>query len=577
MIISLSRREKATQPSKAKGIASLVVLVLILSTAHSANAQFTLGDFEDPNDTDGWVPAIAPDFPDSTYLEHAQVFGSGGETSGTGAMRVEFNANNGTQIGGSGWGVRLDTGFDPNTTPSPLYQAFNKVAASESDWFLEFDATILAGEWSNYIAAPSFGINIAVNSDNSTDPEGGFHQFGNIFGNIAGAPADPTITYKGRIPMSQLTLSENSPFFQLNIGSFGQFAHNGGPTEGVDVYFDNIRFVPAPPTIETTLFSWETPDDGNTPGIDERFEGWSDAGLNQPMGMDPGDSEAHVHSIATVGNTHGNFALQIDREGEPGQPFPPGPTFFWGSIFRLDSDTNPDPNVQVIDPVIQARIDDLVAKINTASAFAFDVRFDEGEELYTPTFTGWEIAVQAGENGFFQGASQFLDGIPPVGSTTTIVIQTSSMFDQSTQALGSLDQAGLLSGSAFQIALATNTDGGSVYQIDNFRLITELATADFDADLDVDGDDFLIWQRNAGKFSGNAIHSDGDTNGDGFVDGTDLATWESQYGTVNTQVAALSSPPIQGQALATQVPEPTAAMLLAVGIVAAGLRRKRWA
>ena len=53
--------------------------------------------------------------------------------------------------------------------------------------------------------------------------------------------------------------------------------------------------------------------------------------------------------------------------------------------------------------------------------------------------------------------------------------------------------------------------------------------ADFDNDGDVDGRDFLIWQRNAGTVGNEFVL--GDANGDGDVDDADLAIWELQYGT----------------------------------------------
>ncbi len=55
------------------------------------------------------------------------------------------------------------------------------------------------------------------------------------------------------------------------------------------------------------------------------------------------------------------------------------------------------------------------------------------------------------------------------------------------------------------------------------------ASADFDADGDVDGNDFLAWQRGLGA-AGNATAEDGDADGDQDVDGDDLATWKVQFG-----------------------------------------------
>jgi hypothetical protein len=51
--------------------------------------------------------------------------------------------------------------------------------------------------------------------------------------------------------------------------------------------------------------------------------------------------------------------------------------------------------------------------------------------------------------------------------------------------------------------------------------------ADFDADGDVDGSDFLVWQRGLG---GSAGPPGGDANGDGVVNGADLKFWKVQFG-----------------------------------------------
>jgi hypothetical protein len=52
---------------------------------------------------------------------------------------------------------------------------------------------------------------------------------------------------------------------------------------------------------------------------------------------------------------------------------------------------------------------------------------------------------------------------------------------------------------------------------------------DFDGDGDVDGRDFLVWQRGYGRTAG-ATYSDGDATRDGDVDGKDLAVWQATYG-----------------------------------------------
>ena len=61
-------------------------------------------------------------------------------------------------------------------------------------------------------------------------------------------------------------------------------------------------------------------------------------------------------------------------------------------------------------------------------------------------------------------------------------------------------------------------------------------SGDFDGDGDVDGRDFLAWQRGYGK--SNAQRADGDANYDATVNGSDLAVWTGQYGQESELLAA---------------------------------------
>ena len=93
---------------------------------------------------------------------------------------------------------------------------------------------------------------------------------------------------------------------------------------------------------------------------------------------------------------------------------------------------------------------------------------------------------------------------------------------------------------------------------DHFPLLAVInlpnTNADFDGDDDVDGADFLIWQRHNGA---NGKLAQGDANEDGRVNDADLAVWRAQFGTPRPQ------PP-----RANAVPEPCVAAATAA-IVAA--------
>ncbi|MCH7751526.1 MAG: S8 family serine peptidase, partial [Planctomycetes bacterium] len=63
---------------------------------------------------------------------------------------------------------------------------------------------------------------------------------------------------------------------------------------------------------------------------------------------------------------------------------------------------------------------------------------------------------------------------------------------------------------------------------------------DFNEDGEINGFDFLAWQRGFGM-TVNATAGDGDSNSDGAVDNADLADWEAEYGTGSSSAAATAT------------------------------------
>jgi CSLREA domain-containing protein len=85
-----------------------------------------------------------------------------------------------------------------------------------------------------------------------------------------------------------------------------------------------------------------------------------------------------------------------------------------------------------------------------------------------------------------------------------------------------------------------------------------LFNADFDGDGDIDGRDFLIWQRGYGRKSG-AAQSDGDATVDGRVDGVDLVVWQGTYGETIGEVGLQNAESEQSEVNDSQpfsVPQP---------------------
>ncbi|MEM9149659.1 MAG: hypothetical protein AAGB19_04315 [Cyanobacteria bacterium P01_F01_bin.3] len=79
--------------------------------------------------------------------------------------------------------------------------------------------------------------------------------------------------------------------------------------------------------------------------------------------------------------------------------------------------------------------------------------------------------------------------------------------------------------------------------------LAAVLTGDADGDLDVDGSDFLLWQRGVGSSGAGLGPANGNFNGDNTVDEQDLSVWTASYGPGSSLAA-------------TTIPEPTTLWLL---------------
>lgn len=199
--------------------------------------------------------------------------------------------------------------------------------------------------------------------------------------------------------------------------------------------------------------------------------------------------------------------------------------------------------------------------LSALGGLAVDARF-----LDVPTFPPFvgvkelDIIVAKGS-----GASEEEFFAPKV--TMTDQYQTFSvMFNQFASALTGLPPTAADLASMQIKLVVLNINGTGIGDL-HYDQITGLPpgvadNADFDSDGDVDGKDFLIWQRGYGS---GTTRAQGDANSSGTVTGADLLVWQDQYGGT-------------GGFAAIAVPEPMTFVLVTIAVVAGGpryVRRRR--
>lgn len=123
--------------------------------------------------------------------------------------------------------------------------------------------------------------------------------------------------------------------------------------------------------------------------------------------------------------------------------------------------------------------------------------------------------------------------------------------------------------------IGTSVDAAVDWVQDNLDQLSPNFSADFDGDLDVDGDDFLTWQRGWGTSGAAALQVVGDADFDNAVGSADLAVWQEQYGSDLSNFVGVTSGLV---ATATPIPEPDTALMLLLATLAAipGFTCRSW-
>jgi peptidyl-prolyl cis-trans isomerase A (cyclophilin A) len=118
-------------------------------------------------------------------------------------------------------------------------------------------------------------------------------------------------------------------------------------------------------------------------------------------------------------------------------------------------------------------------------------------------------------------------------------------------------------GGAFNTLPVVDFTGGTIFK-ENLVIVNNvtdlnLPDGDYDFDGNVDGSDFLVWQRTFGS----TTLAEADGNGNGVVDAADLDIWRDTYGTVASTSTVVS------------IPEPsTVGLVLLDGFCSLGLLRR---
>lgn len=160
----------------------------------------------------------------------------------------------------------------------------------------------------------------------------------------------------------------------------------------------------------------------------------------------------------------------------------------------------------------------------------------------------------SGQYGAIDVLSASLDGSLEVALSDGFVPAAGDQFDL-------ISSTGIIS-DAFVATSLPSLSGGlswNLLQSTNLLRLEVLGSAldgDFNADGDIDGTDFLVWQRGYGALSG-ANKTQGDADLDGDVDQADLGIWESTYGTTST---------LQSLGTLAVVPEPVTLTLVILSV-----------
>jgi hypothetical protein len=171
-------------------------------------------------------------------------------------------------------------------------------------------------------------------------------------------------------------------------------------------------------------------------------------------------------------------------------------------------------------------------------------------------------------DGVIEEASVYVDGAPlgQVDGDPGLTLGVQQKVWDFPMAIGAWNNQGALEGfwgglvDDLRVYAAPLSDAQIETIFESVTVIND-PDADFNADGDVDGADFLTWQRGRGGAGGFAA---GDASMNGAINNDDFAIWAALYGQVDAPTVAATAP----------VPEPGARALAVIVLAASAWRRR---
>ena len=430
------------------------------------------------------------------------------------------------------------TGYSYSTVQAAVDAAFSQETGSptvrimDSEVYDEFVAKTNAG---------TAGVNIVIEAAAGQTPTIYGMQMWAVEANVViqnltfdGNLRDYTDAASGRAPqVLYFRASDNITFQNNTVKGRGQyFTSNLHGDTGSSITVSGNTF--EADTVTTSVN--DTNSDVGTIVIEDNFFDQSAKGVDLSRANGAADGTVTVNNNLFNQNSTYGFYFRGSGNELPGTTTIENNTFYkvgsnsafeGGAIFIRETGDN-FPDVVIRDNLIHGQ-------------GASTGNYDGLNSFDNPGFTD----LDADNNGFYD--MREVDGEAKVASLSRTTWQNITEFNALSNAsnnlLGTSDPFIDAAGGDFRLVdgswAATAASDGSF--IGAYGLVQVAADADFDQDNDVDGFDFLAWQRGFGTSAPNASQADGDADNDQDVDGEDLAAWETTFGQTTPVVAAIVS------------------------------------